>query len=231
MKKITKCIAPVAYFPPIHYFAAWLIADEFLFEAYENYQKGSFRNRCLVVTSQGVTTLSIPLSQGKNEQQSIREVKISNPKEWQKRHWSTLQTAYGSAPFWEHYAPKIEKLIKSETTSFFDLAQKTCFLCADILHPDFRKKAKNTTAFMYKKVASNVSETISDKASHVSTDTFFFEPFMKSKWLSSLEVPQYAQLFDDRNGFTPFASILDLLLCHGNRSLGILYKYADTLVF
>ncbi len=231
MKKITKCVAPVAYFPPIHYFAAWLIADEFLFEAHENYQKGSFRNRCIVVTSQGATVLSIPLSQGKNEQQSIREVKISNPKQWQKQHWSTLQTAYGSAPFWEHYAPKIEKLIRLETTSFFDLAQKTCFLCADLLHPDLKKKAKNTIEFMSRDVACNVSETISDKACLVSTDTFFFEPFLKSKSLFGLEAPHYAQLFDDRNGFTPFSSILDLLLCHGNRSLDILYRYAETLIF
>lgn len=220
MIRIKKCIAPVSYFPPIHYFAAWLLADTFFFETHENYQKGSFRNRCMVITSQGATTLSIPLLQGKNEQQPISEVLISDPKIWQKQHWATLQTAYGSAPYWEHYAPKIEKLIKSETTHFLELAQQSCFLCADLLHPELRKKAKNTTEFFVK-----------NETSYGANDIFLFEPYMKLKNLRQLHAPQYAQVFSDRNSFTPYASILDLLLCHGNRSLEILYQYAETFNF
>ncbi len=216
MKEIKKCIAPIAYFPPIHYFAAWLVADDFLFEAHENYQKGSFRNRCVVVTSQGATTLSIPLSQGKNEQQPIGEVLISNPKIWQKQHWATLQTAYGSAPFWEHYAPKLDRLVKSETMNFFELAQKTCFFCADLLHPDFKKKTSLTSEYINPEINKQ-------------SDIFFFEPYMKPKELQTLIAPEYAQVFDDRNGFTPYGSILDLLLCHGNKSLEVLYKYAETI--
>lgn len=220
MIRIKKCIAPVSYFPPIHYFAAWLVADTFFFEAHENYQKGSFRNRCLIVTSQGTTTLSIPLLQGKNEQQPIQEVLISEPKIWQKQHWQSLQTAYGSAPFWEHYAPKIEKLIQLETTNFFTLAQQSCFFCADLLHTELRKKATYTTEFI---------SAISKDA--VTTDIFLFEPFLKLKTLKQLQAPKYSQVFSDRNTFTPYASILDLLLCHGNQSLEILYQYAETLEF
>lgn len=217
MIRIKKCVAPVSYFPPIHYFAVWLLADTFFFEAHENYQKGSFRNRCVVVTSQGATTLSIPLLQGKNEQQPISEVLITDPKIWQKQHWATLQTAYGSAPYWEYYAPKIEKLIKSETDNFFSLAQQSCFLCADLLHPNLKKKSQNTTEFIFV-----------DKNNTTSTNCFYFEPLMKLKALKQLDAPQYAQVFSDRNSFTPYASILDLLLCHGNRSLEILYQYAET---
>lgn len=86
----------------------------------ENYQKRSFRNKFDILCANGRYTLSIPLQKGKNNQQNITEVKISNNDNWQKNHIETIKSAYGRSPYFEHYFPSLEKVYTTESTSLLD---------------------------------------------------------------------------------------------------------------
>jgi hypothetical protein len=113
-------ILPTAYWPPVSHLAAAWTAETLTLEACENYQKGSWRNRCHLAGPNGVQRLSIPLEKGKHQQTPIREVRIAYHEPWQRQHWRSIRTAYGSAPFFAHYADELQSFYEREWPLLFD---------------------------------------------------------------------------------------------------------------
>ena len=208
---MSKILLETQYFPPIAYFSALLQADGVVLEACEHFQKGSFRNRCLIATSMGIHTLSVPLKKGKNTQQPIREVAISYDAPWQKQHWQALRTAYGSAPFWEHYSPVFEKFFTHKYPFLFDLN-------FDILETILKILKLNnsiTISFSSDYMPQNTALPMQDEARGIKGDDFRNTITPKT---NNFDSKKYAQLFEDRNGFIPNLSILDLIFCCGNQA-------------
>ena len=50
-----------AYFPSISYMARFLAEDEPFVEIWETYHKQTYRNRCRVMTANGVECMSVPV--------------------------------------------------------------------------------------------------------------------------------------------------------------------------
>lgn len=164
----------------------------------ENYQRRSQRNKTNLVSSLGIQTLSIPLQGGKHQSCPIQEVQISNAINWQKQHWHSIETCYGSAPFYLEYKDQIKELFETPTTYLWEWNMKTIQLVIELL-------------------SLNVQSEISDQ------------------WIKELDCVQiplksvdlnssYPQLFEDRLGFLPNVSILDLILCSGPMSLQYLHN-------
>lgn len=217
---MSKIVLETQYFPPIAYFSTLLQADSLVLEACEHFQKGSFRNRCAIATSMGIHILSVPLKKGKNTQQPIREVAISYDMSWQKQHWQALRTAYGSAPYWEHYSPVFEKFFTKKYPYLFDLNFEILETVLTILKiknsltislsTDYKPiYTDGTSLWNIPKQAGNNREggdfrnTITPKTNH-------------------FDSKKYPQLFEDRNGFIPNLSILDLVFCCGNQAKEVL---------
>ena len=204
MNSNNSLIIEVQYFPPIEYFKQLFQFPHVVIEAHENYQKGSYRNRCHIANSTGIQILSVPLRKGKNAKQPIREVAIAYDMDWQKQHWQSIQTAYGSAPFWEHYAPQLEPFFLKKWNYLFDLNMAILETFLKIL------KLKNTV---------NVS---------FSTDyniDFTEGVDLRNKILpnkSDFQGEKYAQLFQERTGFLPNLSILDLVFCTGPQAMTVI---------
>lgn len=57
-----------AYFPPIAYFSCLKKAEVTYIEQYENFGKQSYRNRCEIMTANGVIALTVPVA--KSQQQN-----------------------------------------------------------------------------------------------------------------------------------------------------------------
>ena len=209
---MSKILIETQYFPPVAYFSALAKTDSIVLEACEHFQKGSYRNRCHIATSLGVQTLSVPLKKGKNSQQAIREVTISYDAPWQKQHWQALKTAYGSAPFWEHYSPVLERFFKEKHTFLFDLNFDILESLLKIL------KLKNDITISFSDdyitpmlvTASEMWQEGGDLRNTI---------FPKN---NNFESKKYAQIFEDRNGFLPNLSVLDLIFCCGNQAKSIL---------
>jgi WbqC-like protein family len=197
---MSKILIETQYFPPVSYFSALIQADSVVLEACEHFQKGSYRNRCHIATSLGVQTLSVPLKKGKNSQLAIREVAISYDAPWQKQHWQALKTAYGSAPFWEHYNPIFEKFFTKNYTFLFDLNLEILEIFLKIL-----KLNNSTTISFSSDYILNYTEG-GDFRNRITPKT------------NNFDGKKYAQLFEDRNGFLPNLSVLDLVFCCGNQA-------------
>ena len=60
---MSNILINTAYFPPVQYFTKINNCTEIWIEQYESYGKQSYRNRCDIMTANGVMTLSVPRSE------------------------------------------------------------------------------------------------------------------------------------------------------------------------
>lgn len=104
-------ILPLCPFPPVGWWRAAL-SDGALLDAGEHYQKRSFRNRMVLMTSNGVQTLTVPVERRGGVPRAQDEVALALRADRGKL-WRAVITAYGSAPFFEEMAPDLESLFLS----------------------------------------------------------------------------------------------------------------------
>ncbi len=69
-------ILSTAYWPPVQYFAHIAAAGTVLLEQHENYQKQSYRNRCMIYAANGPTPLIIPVVKLPGGKMPVRDVRI-----------------------------------------------------------------------------------------------------------------------------------------------------------
>jgi len=198
------------YLPPIQYFTKLIRHKTLFLEQCEHYQKGSYRNRCHIATANGLQRLSIPLKKGKNEQQRIREVRIAYDEHWQAKHWQSIRSAYGNAPFFEFYSDVLEPFYSKNYRFLFDWNWDFLDAVIDLLSIDCEVKFTES----YEEQNDNpkvldLRNSIHPKL-HLTKEDPCFSP------------TKYAQVFEEKHGFLPNLSILDLLFCTGPQSLEIL---------
>ncbi|RSK36126.1 WbqC family protein [Hymenobacter metallilatus] len=112
------------YHPPIAFFAALLGADALWLETHDHYRKQTYRNRCLILTAQGVQPLSVPVIDGnRSEKVLTSEIEIDYRQNWVHRHWRTLQTAYSGTPYFEYYADYLHDIYTQKPRRLFELNQ------------------------------------------------------------------------------------------------------------
>jgi hypothetical protein len=193
------------YFPSVWFWALLIRpGDHLTLEDHDHHQKGSFRNRCIIDGSNGIQHLSIPLRQGKHQQMPARDVQIAHDVPWETRHWRTIVSAYGRAPFFEHYEE--------------DLAN--CYLCRDRYLRDW-----NIRLFEWLKAAFDLPGVIDWSVTYLAeslpdeTDLRGrFRPANRQTPPVGLQEAPYPQVFADRHPFIPGLSGLDLLFCAGPAS-------------
>ena len=182
--------------PDIAFFRQLAQHETLCLEACESYVKGSPRNRCTIATSNGALLLSVPLQQGKNQQQGIRSVLIANETAWQRQHWRTIVSAYGSAPFWQHYAPHFEPFYQKKYEFLWDFNYDLLVLVIKLL-----------------KIKTNI---ILSETYEKSPDTTIYTDIRHSKKTkNTLVATPYPQVFSAKHGFLENMSVLDGLFCVG----------------
>lgn len=175
-------------------------------EKYENYKKMSFRNRCVIVGSNGLIHLSVPIIGGRNTKQLIKDVKISYSETWQQQHKKAIISSYAKAPFFEHYIDAIITLIEKKHTFLFDKNYDILIWIMKVL------KMKKEIGFTSEYIQS------------VSADEIDY----RNKWMPNnfqqekKYIIKYPQVFEDKLGFQSNVSIIDLLFCEGSLSNSLL---------
>ncbi len=188
------------YLPPVATLTAMARADTVWLEACENYGKGSYRNRCLLASANGVQRLSVPLKKGKHQKMPIRLVHIAYDEPWQRIHWQAIQSAYGRAPFFEHYAPQLAFFFKKPWEKLWDLNMALLGFLLEGLELELNIQLTTT----YQPVAPAGTLDLRNRirpGREVPTDIG--------------PLPRYPQVFEERHGFLPNLSALDLLLIAG----------------
>ncbi len=195
-------IIDLHYLPSLEYFACILQHDTIQIEAYEYYEKQSYRNRCKILASNKIDVLSVPVQNG-NSKIIVKDIKVEYHQDWVRRHWGAIYSAYGKAPFFEYYADYFANIFEKKPDFLFDLNMELLTICLKLLKVE--KKIIFTEE--YEKVAQNdYRGQIHPKRSYSQNN--FYEPIM------------YRQNFG--SDFEPNLSILDLLFCQGNQARKIL---------
>lgn len=175
--------------------------DTIILDKAEHYEKMTGRNRYNISGSNNSIMLSVPLMNGRNQHVPMREVRIHNGEKWQVQHWRTLVSVYKRSPFFDHYEPSMQPLFEVPYTYLAEF---------------------NKAALLW------VKQQLRLKFELMETDVFVKQypqeiVDMRPKNREILPTPPvYYQVFEDRVGFLPDLSILDLLFSEGPQAANYL---------
>lgn len=212
-----------AYFPPVQYFAA--MAKEFTLspdrvnpsivyiEGCENYQKQSYRNRCVIYSQSGPEALTFPVvHEGGTHKIPIREIKADYSRGWVVQHQRAIASAYGTSAFFEYYRDELFDIMDSRPDTLFDLdmAIMKFFIGKTGIPVDLRVTEEYVQPGSTR-YGEDLRETIHPKRpDHILASL-------------GLEKP-YFQVFAQKYGFVRNLSIMDLLFNEGPDSISYIKK-------
>jgi len=188
---------PTAYLAPISYYWAMMKYPARL-ETNEHYIKQTYRNRCVIASANGIMPLSIPVV-GNNDQ-CIRDVRISDHGNWRHLHWHAIMSAYSSSPFFEYYEDDFAPFYEKKFDYLVDFNNQLQELVCNLI--DFKPVIENTKEYIHE-LEGNALDLRKKNA---------FKDIAKS-------FKPYWQVFEDKYGFKSDLSIIDLLFNLGPESL------------
>ncbi|WP_462318055.1 WbqC family protein [Marinilabilia sp.] len=209
---VTKTLLCQACFGPVEYFT-YLNKGPVIIEKHSHYSRQSYRNRYIILGANGPLSLTIPVEKQKNQKVADKDVKIAYHSSWQNNHWHSLVSAYNSSPFFQFYCDEIESFFKEKHTWLFDFNLKATNVISELLGIDTDISFTGEFIETPDKDILDLRESIHPKRSTEENNTSFSP------------VP-YKQVFDDRYGFVPNLSILDLLFNKGPEAVLVLENQA-----
>ncbi len=201
---MNTALLSTTYFGPVQWYQKLYRYDQVLIEQHETFQKQTFRNRCLIATTQGIQVLTVPVSTG--DSHAIKDVRVSDHGNWRHLHWQALQSAYGDSPFFEYYADDLWPFFEKRWDFLLDfneaIRQKMCELLD--IHPQVGYTSD------YQHIDSQHS-TLNDFRTAIDPK----HPVADADFIPR----RYYQVFEQKHGFLPNLSILDLLFNMGPESI------------
>lgn len=194
-----------AYFPSISYMARFLQEDAPVVEVWETYHKQTYRNRCRVMTANGVESLSVPVVKVNGNHTMTKDIVISPIEPWQHIHSRCLESAYKASPYFDHYYNYLQPIFETRFERLIDLNDAALEAVLKMLKVE--KEIVHTTDYV-REAEYDLREAFSPKQF---LDASLFTP--------------YYQVFSDKFPFTPDLSILDLLFCEGPEARNYLLAY------
>ena len=208
-----NAILATTYFGPLQWYQKLNRFDGVLMEQHEHFLKQTYRNRCVIATTQGVQALTVPVEAPVGEgvalsKTEIKDVRISNHGKWRTEHWNALQSAYGESPFFEFYEDDIRPFFENRWEFLLDfnmaITEKMCELLDIHPHIELTSSYQNSLPIGEGWGETDFRTVIHPKHPQEDSD---FSP------------KPYYQVYKERFGFLPNLSILDLLFNMGNEAV------------
>ena len=204
MKKKKYILIESQYFPNLEYFVLIKNYSNILINIDDVYKKRTFRNRCVILDSNGKINLSVPIITSSSSK-ILRDIRIDNSENWSKIHLRSLQTSYGKSPFFSYYKDYIFDCLKMRHNFLIDLNHDLLSLICKFLD------IKNKIRYVDEKRLNSCDfddyrNIVNPKSSYSSRK--IFDPY------------QYTHVFG--KDFVPNLSIIDLLFSEGPRSIEVI---------
>lgn len=219
-----------AYLPWLGYFDRIAASDLHVVLDHVQFEKNSFVNRNKVRTKTGWTWLTIPLAtKGKFGALPINQVEVADGGRWRRKHWTTLQTNYRRARYFELFAPvfaeRFENADDGDAFLPFVMEQNADFMTALNINTEIRRSSEMSAR-------SSKSDLVFDICMEAGATRYLSGPLGRNYLeeekfgKAGIEIvyhdyshPVYDQIHP---GFEPFMAIIDLLFNCGERSGEIL---------
>ena len=204
------CLLSTTYFGPVQWYQKLNRHALCVVEQHDHFIKQTYRNRCVIATTQGPQALTVPVEKYVNDVTETRDIRISDHGNWRHLHWNALLSAYGESPFFEFYADDLRPFFEQRWTYLLDfnmaITQKLCELLD--IEPELRLTTQYGVDGLNGKEAipqeNDYRNVIRPK--HPLADEAF-------------EARPYYQVYQQKFGFLPNLSILDLLFNMGNEAV------------
>jgi hypothetical protein len=208
MERAKQVMLSAAYLGPVQYFTKFLLYDQIFIEARENYQKQSYRNRCVILSANGKLPLTVPVTKDAVKV-FTKDIRIDNTLEWQKNHWTSIESAYSASPFFEFFMDDFLPFYCKKYDFLLDFNMELLLMIMN--HLELENPVKLTDQFHKEPPpgTDDLRNTIHPKKRTRKTDPAFQPAF-------------YYQVFQNRYGFVPNLSIIDLLFNEGPNAENIL---------
>lgn len=207
-----KLLIDLQCFANVYYYSLSINFDVLIFEQYEHFQKGSLLNRYYMAGPNGRILLSVPLIHARRTRIPFRDLEICNLEKWQSLHWKTLCSCYRRSPWFEFYEPELRGMYEKPYRFLLDW---------------------NLDAFEWISRWLGHSWSLEWTREYEKAVPVLPFPDARGRFASQprnavLEAGTgpYRQVFEDRTGFIPGLSILDMLFCMGKRTVEALEKEA-----
>ena len=186
-----------AYWAPRSYYRLAEQASLVQIEQYERYQKQSYRNRCVILSANGPLVLTVPIL--RPHACVIRDARIDYSKPWRQIHRRAIEAAYRSSAYFQEYSGEIGTIYQSNTPFLFDLNIKIWELSQTLLGVSFPWALTHQ--------CTSLTDNTDDYRAAI-------HPKAKRK-PDVLALDPYFQIFNNKFGFFPDLSILDLIFNEG----------------
>lgn len=190
------------YFGPVQWYGKLAHFPVVLIDAHEHFVKQTYRNRCIIPTTGGRQVLTVPTERANGSKQLMSEVRISDHGDWRRIHWNALTSAYGESPFFDYYADDLRPFFEKRWTFLYDFNMEITLKMCELL--DISPCILPTHDYQATPDAPDLRHVIDPKHPLPDPD---FSP------------RRYYQVYEQKHGFLPNMSILDLLMNEGNEAI------------
>ena len=180
----------------------------------EHYVRQSYRTRTRIVGPNGVQDLSVQVMHDNGRKIPMREAALSLAETWPQQHLHAIRSAYGKTPWFIHFIVDLEAVLVQRHARLIDLDLATMRLGLKWLGLD----TEVVISEEYVDVASDEWRVArdADATRHAPLTTHYVDLRTNLHPKRPLPpevapVPAYPQVFADRHGFVPRASIIDLV--------------------
>ena len=241
-----EVLLSTTYFGPIQWYQKLYRADKVWMERHESFQKQTYRNRCTIATTNGIQALTVPVERqltvnslrscvptvasGKAERTDdyskgreglaskstvnckpstvnlIKDLRISDHGNWRHLHWNALKSAYGESPFFDYYQDDIRPFFEQRWDYLFDFNEAIREKMCELL--DIQPSISYTNSWREECTppSSIIDFRSAIRPKHPEPDPDFIPK-------------RYYQVYEQKHGFLPNLSILDLLFNMGPESI------------
>ncbi|MFW6019871.1 MAG: WbqC family protein [Bacteroidales bacterium] len=199
MDSRNNLILSTAAFPPVEYFVLMVKYGHVLLEDDEHFNKQTYRNRYIINTANGPLTQVIPVKRNHDRKTKIRNVGIDYNYPWQRQYWRAIFAAYNSSAYFLFYKDELKALFFQEYESLFEFNM-------DVLQHILRLLQLDLSVGFTRQFVKNYQYALDMRYK------------VHPKAPVQLHLSPWAQVFDEKHGFNPKVSILDLLFNKGPES-------------
>tara|TARA_B100000963_G_scaffold300390_1_gene272720 strand:- start:276 stop:932 length:657 start_codon:yes stop_codon:yes gene_type:complete len=183
-------VFPTAYFPSTAYLKAYFGHPNSQIEIHETYPKQTIRNRCEILSSNGIQRMTVPVIRVQGSKTKTKDIQIEMGK-WQNDHWRAVQSAYAAAPYFEDYAEDIHNIIYKSPKYLIELNENILAFIHGVL--DIPLKVHNTSTYSITQL----------------------NDFRNIDFMDRTTIKEYQQVFSYDREFIPNLSVIDLLFNEG----------------
>lgn len=213
------------YFPWLGLLAKIASAEQYVHFDIVPCEGSGVENRVQIRTNSGPQWLTVPVRKGLDT--PLKDVEICADSNWRRKHWRTLELAYGKAPYFKRHGPWVEAVLARDWTNLSDMNMCVLVDLLDILGihvevhraSDYKFSGAKSDLVLDMCRKMGAGEYVFGQKGKDYADVSSFEAAGIGVQFQEYKHPVYPQM---GSGFISGLSILDLLFNCGPDSRAIL---------